>query len=114
MFSFMISYLQLKLRVFPAIEGWDASQISSGCLILPIYLAIKIYKGAFNDYVDTILPFFLPPPTSTWTCLTLNVDKNRDFLDHLPPLLVHVVIECPQMGKKNYKPQLIMAWVRYI
>ena len=38
---------------------------------------------------------FWPPPTSTWTFLTLNVDKNRDFLDHLPPLLVHVVIECP-------------------
>ena len=38
---------------------------------------------------------FWPPPTSTWTFLTLNVDKNRDLLDHLPPLLVHIVIECP-------------------
>ena len=27
--------------------------------------------------------------------LSLNVDKNRDLLDHLQPLLVHVVIECP-------------------
>ena len=38
---------------------------------------------------------FWPPPTSMWTFLTLNVDKKRDFLDHLPPLFVHVVIECP-------------------
>ena len=35
---------------------------------------------------------FWPPPTSTWTCLTLN----WHFFDHLPPLHVHVVIECPQ------------------
>ena len=43
---------------------------------------------------------FWPPPTSPWTLLSLSVDKNRDFLDHLPPLLVHVVIECPRSGKK--------------
>ena len=35
-------------------------------------------QGAFNDYVDTILPFFdhhLP----LRAYLTLNMDKNRDF-----------------------------------
>ena len=36
---------------------------------------------------------------TTWTqfCpfLTTNVDKNGDFLDHLSPLFVTVVIECP-------------------
>ena len=41
---------------------------------------------------------FWPPATSTWTFLTLNVDKNRAFLDHLPPLFVHVGIECPPTG----------------
>ena len=39
---------------------------------------------------------FLTTNYLQWTFLTLNVDKNRYFfLDHLPPLLVHVVIECP-------------------
>ena len=40
----------------------------------------------------TQFPLFWPPPT-TWTFWTLNVDKN--VLDHLLPLLVHVVIERP-------------------
>ena len=51
-------------------------------------------KGAFNNYVDRILPFFDPPP-----CVdnfhTLSVDKNRHFLTPSPPHLVHVVKECP-------------------
>ena len=38
-------------------------------------------------------PFFTTT-YSKWSFLTLNVDKNRDFWDHLPPLLVHVVIAC--------------------
>ena len=41
--------------------------------------------GTFNDYVDIILlPFFDHVLTSKWTFLTLNMDKNRNFLDHLP------------------------------
>ena len=35
---------------------------------------------------------FSPLLTTTY----LYVNKNRDYLDHLPPFLVHVVIECPQ------------------
>ena len=65
-------------------------------LIFPLYLLC--HWGTFNDYVDTIFfALFRPPPTSTWTFLTLNADKNRHFLDHLPTLLVHVVIERPLM-----------------
>ena len=41
---------------------------------------------------------FLPPPTPTWTFLTLNVDKNRHFLTTYHPFLVHVVIEPPHMS----------------
>ena len=40
-------------------------------------------------------PFFDHLPTFTWTYVTLNVDKNRHFWTTYPPLLVHVVIECP-------------------
>ena len=60
-----------------------------------------------SDYCSLLLPWtkegiqwlrghnfvlFWPPPTSTWTFLTLN----WHFFDHLPTLHVHVVIECPQ------------------
>ena len=62
----------------------------------PFTLNWPPYRGAFNDYVDKIWSFFDHIlPTSMWTFLTLNGDKNRDFLDHLLPLLVHVVIEGP-------------------
>ena len=42
-------------------------------------------RGAFNDYVDTILSFF----TTTYLYVDtffLNMDKSKDFLDPLPPL----------------------------
>ena len=45
----------------------------------------------FNDYVAIILTFKDHLPTSTWTFLTLNVDKNRDFLDQL-----HTTSFCPR------------------
>ena len=47
---------------------------------------------------------FWPPPTSKWTLLALIVDKNWHFLDHLPPLFVHVVIERPLKGR------IIRSW----
>ena len=52
-------------------------------------------KGTFIDYEDTILLFFDHLPTSAWTFLALNVDKNRVFWITYPPLLVHLVIEGP-------------------
>ena len=50
---------------------------------------------------------FWPPLSSTWTFLTLNMDKNMHFLDHLPPLLVHVVIERP-LCVINWKMQYVL------
>ena len=38
---------------------------------------------------------FWRPITFTWTYLTLKMDENWHFLNNLPPLLVHVVIEWP-------------------
>ena len=49
--------------------------------------------GTFNDYVDTILSFFDHLLTSTWTLLTLGVDKNKHFWTTYPPLPFLVVIE---------------------
>ena len=34
------------------------------------------------------------------------MDKTRDSFDHLPPLLVHVVIECPLIIYLNRTPGL--------
>jgi hypothetical protein len=56
---------------------------------------IVLSKVTFNDYVDTILPFFDPLPTSTWTFVTLDVDKYRHVWTPDQPLLVHVAIERP-------------------
>ena len=57
---------------------------------------------------------FWPLPTSTWTFFTLNVDKNRHFLNHLPPLLVNVVIECPLPWRDllNYMFDLFVLQIR--
>ena len=50
--------------------------------------------GAFNTYVDRILPF-LTPSLCVDSFYTLSVDKNRRFLTPSPPHLIHVVIEGP-------------------
>ena len=48
-------------------------------------LVTALYKVAFNNYVDQILhPFW--PPTHFIVDITLNVDMNGHFLDHLPTL----------------------------
>ena len=58
-------------------------------------------KGAFNNYVDQILPNFDPQPSSgqKWTIYILttlcHVNPCGLSTDPNPPLLVHVVIECP-------------------
>ena len=44
----------------------------------------------FCPFVTTYLP-----QQSTWTCLTLNVDKIDGFSTY-PPLFIHVLIECLQ------------------
>ena len=52
-------------------------------------------KGAFNNYVDRILPFFDSPPPLRGQFFTLSMDKSRHFFTPSPPNLVHVVIEWP-------------------
>ena len=50
--------------------------------------------GTFNDYVDTILPFFdhvLPPRGH----FNPEGGQKWHFVDHISPLLVHVVVERP-------------------
>ena len=49
-------------------------------------------KGAFNYYVDRILPFFDPPPPA-WTVFMPWAWTKTDIF--WPPHLVHVVIEWP-------------------
>ena len=66
---------------------------------------IKMFlpKGGIQCLRGHNFVLFWPRPTSEWTFLTLNVDKNRDFFDHLPPLLVHVVIERPQIISTHWE-----------
>ena len=62
-------------------------------------VSIVVYRGAFNNYVDKILHNFdpsLPPRVVIPTFC--HVNKRGLSADPLPPLLVHVVIECPHMG----------------
>ena len=61
-------------------------------LIYHTSLFIITYKGAFNNYVDRILPFFDPSP---WTVFIPRAWTKTDILWPPPPHLVHVVIECP-------------------
>ena len=52
------------------------------------------HKGAFNNYVDRILPFFDPPPLRG-QFLYPERGQKQTFFDPFPPHLVHVVIEWP-------------------
>ena len=49
-------------------------------------LVTALYKVAFNNYVDQILPHFDHLPTSSLTFFTLNVAKNGHFLNQRPAL----------------------------
>ena len=80
----------VALAVFSNINGFRDFLRSSLILILHMHT-----KLAFNNYVGNILSFFDHPPTSRWTCLTLNVDKNGHFLTTYPSHLVYVVFERP-------------------
>ena len=55
-------------------------------------------KGAFNNYVDRIMPFFDPPPPLHGQFLYSERGQKQTFFDPLPPHLVPVVIECPLSG----------------
>ena len=93
------------------------------CLFWLIGITTKRYKeialGAFNNYVDRILPFFDPnPPPCVDSFYTLSGDKNRHFLTP-PPHLVHVVIECPlsiyfylnfTLRKREKKKNDLLRW----
>ena len=54
------------------------------------------FKGAFNNYVDQILTNLTPSPLE-WTSVDILADPP-------PPLLDHVVVECPLIisGTSDY------------
>ena len=59
-------------------------------------LWLRLSKGAFKNNCGQNFAIFWPwPPLCVNSFYTLNVDKNRHFLTHSPPHLVHVVIEWP-------------------
>ena len=63
-------------------------------------------KGAFNNYVDRILPVF-DPPNPAWTVFIPWAWTKTDIFWPPPlPHLVHVVIECPLKLSKFTKWQL--------
>ena len=55
---------------------------------------LVICMGAFNNYVDRILPFF-DPPTLRGHFFYPERGQRQTFFDPHPPHLVHVVIEWP-------------------
>ena len=65
-------------------------------------------KGAFNNYVHRILPFFTPPLRGQF--LYLEHGQKQTFFDPLPPHLVHVVIECPLKGDDS----VLLIWLMRI
>ena len=56
------------------------------------YILFGEAKGAFNNYVDRILPFF-DPPSLRGQFLYPKHGQKQTFFDPLFPHLVHVVIE---------------------
>ena len=54
-------------------------------------------QGAFNNYVDRILPFFAPPPCVD-NFYTLSVDKSRHFLTPSPLILSTQLLNGPLPG----------------
>ena len=64
----------------------------------------KLDKGAFNNYVDQILSNIDP---LEWTIVdilhnTYPICHVELSADPFPPLLVHIIIECPPMAIKLF------------
>ena len=59
------------------------------CKALRVCL-IGLPKGAFNNYMDKILPFSDPPPLRG-QFLYPECGQNQTFFDLFPPHLVHVL-----------------------
>ena len=93
------SFIKIFFNAISLLRCWQNGSLffSSSCQWLQ-KCGGTFYSGGIQWLCGHNFALFWPPPTSTWTFLTLNVDKIRDFLDHLPPLLVHIVIECPLTG----------------
>ena len=64
--------------------------------------------GAFNNYVDIILPFSDPPAPARGQFLNPERGQKQTLFDPLPPHLVHVVIECPHTYQEGFKLWLIL------
>ena len=81
----------LKIAKIENSQSWKLSKLK----VAKIEGCQNIYnnKGPFNDYVGITLPFFDHVPTSTFTILTLNMDKNWYLLTTYPPFPVPVVKE---------------------
>ena len=83
--------------------------LSNNLLKTKLCLIVQL-RGAFNNYVNQILPNFDPLPPSSgqkWSFDVLStlchVTPCGLSTDPHPPLLVHIVIECPTYIKKFYK-----------
>jgi hypothetical protein len=62
---------------------------------ISIHYGLPTNRGAFNNYVDRILPFFDPPTPLRGQFSYPERRQKQTFFDPLPPHLVHVVIEWP-------------------
>ena len=70
--------------------------LSSYVFILPNYLVDlkeNINQDSFQCVVWNLSFCHEIPCTSTWTFLTLNVNKNKHFWTTYPPYVVHVAIQ---------------------
>ena len=56
------------------------------CTII-VHVKYNLHKGAFNNYVDRILPFFDPPPLRG-QFLYPERGQKQTFFDPLPPLIL--------------------------
>ena len=83
-----------------------------------IFEKLNVSNLAETYHTSAKYKIILVAKISKWTLLSLIVDKNWQFLDHLPPFLVHVVIERPRtygtfaVLRKTSWPDMLL-WNRY-
>ena len=57
----------------------------SYCFFLYSVPIVYVLRVSFNNYVDSILPFFDPPPTPVWTVFIPWAWTKTDIFWHPPP-----------------------------
>ena len=98
-FDFNISQLVTSKFLNDSRELRPRDQRESNCSTIPPHSLL--YQGAFNNYVDRIMPFFAPPPPLRGHFLYPERGQKQTFFDPFPLILSTQLLNGPLVEIKE-------------